>query len=54
MVRTTLTTGITGAVAHDVTGLRFYRDVSGDTLDTDAKMIQVHVEFIQDKLGEPL
>jgi len=54
MVRTSLITGITGAIAHDVIGLRLYRDISGDTLDTDADMIEVHFEFIEDKLGKPI
>lgn len=52
LVRTQLgTTGITGAVAHDVIGLRLYRNVAGDTLAVDGDMIQVHFEFIMDKLG---
>ena len=51
MVRNTLTTGILGAVAHDVKGLRLYRDVSEDSLAADAKLIQVHFEFTMDKLG---
>jgi len=52
MIRTIFTTGITGAVAHDVIGIRLYRDTSADTLDTDACLIQTHFEFIMDKLGE--
>lgn len=54
MVRTAFTTGIVGAVAHDVIGLRLYRDVSGDTLATDANFIQAHFEFLEDKLGKPI
>lgn len=59
LVRTTLDTGIIGAVAHDDLGLRLYRDVepvsgSEDTLGTDACLIQVHFQFIMDKLGQPI
>lgn len=53
LVRTTLTTGVTGTVAHDVLGIRLYRDVSADTLATDAELIEVHFEILMDKLGEP-
>ena len=53
LVRTLLATGIVGAVAHDDIGLRLYRDVSGDNLGVDADLIQVHFEFIMNKLGEP-
>ena len=52
LIRTTLSTGIIGAVAHDVIGLRLFRDSSEDSLDTDACGIQVHFEFLMDKLGE--
>lgn len=52
MVRTIFTTDMLGIVAHDVLGLRLYRDASEDTLDTDAKMIEVHFHFTIDKLGE--
>ncbi len=51
-VRTVLTTGITGTVARGVIGLKLSRDISEDTLDTDAEMIQVHFEFVMDKLGQ--
>lgn len=54
LVRTYLTGNIEGAVEHDILGLRLIRDISEDTLDTDAHMIQVHLEFIVDKLGEPI
>ena len=54
LVRTPLTTGIVGAVAHDIIGLRLYRDVSGDNLGVDADMIQLHFMFTVDKLGEPI
>lgn len=54
LVRTQLgAVGITGAVAHDIIGLRLYRNVAGDTLAVDADMLQVHFCFIMDKLGEP-
>ena len=53
LVRTTLDTGIVGAVVHDDLGLRLYRDVSEDSLATDACMIQVHFQFIMDQLGQP-
>ena len=51
--RTTLVTGITGAVAHDIIGMRLYRDVGTGTLTGDAILIDVHFEFTMDKLGEP-
>ena len=54
LVRTQLTGDIKGSVAHDLLGLRLIRDTSEDTLDTDAHMIQVHFEFTEDKLGEPI
>lgn len=53
LVRTTLDTGIAGAVAHDDLGLRLYRDTSEDSLATDACLIQVHFHFIMDQLGQP-
>lgn len=52
LIRTEFTTGITGAVAHDALGIRLYRDVSEDTLNTDAELIEAHFEFLTDKLGE--
>jgi len=52
MIRTTFTAGITGTTAHDALGLRLYRDVSEDTLATDAELIEVHFSFLIDKLGE--
>jgi len=52
LVRTTFTDQIEGCVAHDILGMRLYRDVSGDTLATDAEMIQVHFEFIRNNHGE--
>ncbi|MBA7660205.1 hypothetical protein ES703_68205 [subsurface metagenome] len=53
LVRTVLDTGIVDAVAHDDLGFRLYRDVGGDSLGTDACLIQVHFQFIMDKLGKP-
>lgn len=52
LIRTTLITGITGAVAHDDLGLRLWRDVSEDTLNTPARFIQAHFQFTMDRLGE--
>jgi len=46
---------ITGAVADDVLALRVFRDSSdgvNDTLAVDACLVQVHLHFIMDKLGE--
>ncbi len=51
LVRTTLDTGIIGAVAGEMLGLCLWRDVSEDTLATDAKLIQVHFRITVDKLG---
>ena len=52
--RTTLVTGITGAVAHDIIGMRLYRDVGTGTLTGDAILLDVHFEVLMDKLGEPI
>jgi len=54
LVNTYLTGNIIGAIAHNILGLKLIRDTSEDTLDTDAHMIQVHFEFIEDKLGEQI
>ena len=54
LIRTKFTDKIIGAVAHDGLGMRLYRDASADTLDTDACLLQVHFEFLMDKLGEGL
>jgi len=54
MYRETLTTGITGSVSHDVIGLKLWRDISEDTLATDANLIQVHFMYTRDKHGESL
>ena len=52
MVRTTFTTKILAANLEccDSLGLRLYRDVSGDTLATDARLINTHFHFTQNKL----
>ena len=58
LVRTELTStgsGIAGAVARDIIGIRLYRDADdgvNDTLDEDANLIQIHLHFTMDKLGE--
>ena len=51
LVRTTLATGIVGAVAHELIGLRLFRDIDAGTLAVDADLIQVHFMYIADKLG---
>jgi len=54
-ITTVFTTGITGAVAKDVLGIRLYRDTTDedDDLAVDACFIQLYLYFIMDKLGEP-
>ena len=54
MVRTTFTAKILAAnlEEHDTIGLRLYRDVSADTLATDARLLNAHFHFTQDKLGK--
>jgi len=52
LVNTFLTTGITRAVEHDILGLRLWRDTSEDTLATSADLLQVHLRFMIDKLGQ--
>ena len=54
LVRTTFASQIRFAVAHEVLGVRLYRDVSADTLAADAKLIQVHFEFLQNTFGQNL
>jgi len=54
LVRTRLTKGITGARAGQVLALRLWRDVSEDTLATEARMIQVHFRIRVDKLGQTI
>lgn len=53
MVRTTFTTKILAAnlEAGDTLGFRLYRDVSADTLATDARLINTHFHFTMNKLG---
>lgn len=53
-IYTLFTTSIIGAVAHDVLALHLWRDVSGDTLNTSAKLMQAHFHFLEDKLGKPV
>jgi len=54
LVRTTFTDQIEGCVEHDAVAIHLFRDVSEDTLATDAELIELHLEFIMDKLGEPV
>ena len=54
LIRTSLNTGITGAVAHDDIGLKLWRDISEDTLNTDASLVQTHFHFTTDKLGKSI
>jgi len=42
---------IIGAVSEDILGLMVWRDVSCDSLATDAHLLQVHFHFIEDKMG---
>jgi len=57
-VDTIFTTGIpsSGLAPHGQAGLRIYRDADSgdDDLDEDVKMIGVHIEFTQNKLGKEL
>ena len=39
--------------AHGQLGIRFYRDATADDMPGDARLIEVHFEFIMDKLGKP-
>lgn len=52
LIRTALDTGIVSAVSHDDLMLRLWRDFSEDTLDTTADLVQVHFEFLRDKIGK--
>lgn len=52
LVRTTFTDQIEGCVAHDAVAIHLFRDVSEDTLATDAELIELHLEFTRDKFGE--
>jgi len=51
LIRSTLLVGIEGTVAHDDLELHLWRDVSEDTLGTSADLVQVHFEYVRDKLG---
>lgn len=54
MVRTTFTTKILASNLEvcDTLALRLYRDVSADTLATDARLLNTHFHFTQNKLGK--
>ena len=54
MVRTTFTTKILlgNLEAGDTLGFKLYRDVSGDTLATNARLLNTHFHFTQNKLGK--
>ena len=52
LIRTEFAATITGSVAHDVLGMHFYRDVSGDSFGEDAELVAIHLEYIRDKHGE--
>ena len=58
LVRTAIddVANIAGSVAHDILTIRIYRDSSdevNDTLAVDACLVQVHLHFVMDKIGEP-
>ncbi|GAH64811.1 unnamed protein product, partial [marine sediment metagenome] len=56
MVRTLFITKIlaTNLEEHDTLGLRLYRDVSEDTLGTDARVLNTHFHFTKNKLGQAI
>lgn len=56
MIRTNFTAKIlaTNLEQHDTFGIRLYRDVSDDTLGTDARLINTHFHFIENKFGGKL
>ena len=61
LVRTVFTTKILGANLenHDSLGFRLYRDVdgggdAGDTLATNARLVNTHFHFTMNKLGAAL
>jgi len=54
LVRTIFTDKILGGVAHDELGIHLYRDVSEDSLGTDAELVAVHMMFTRDKMGDPI
>ena len=53
MVRTTFTAKILASnlEAGDTLGLRLFRDISEDTLGTNARLINTHFHFVMNKLG---
>jgi len=57
LIHTMFTTKILGANLEDhihrPLGIRIYRDVADD-LNEDARLLLLHLEFLQDKLGEQL
>ena len=54
MVRTIFTTKIIAGNLEvgDTLGFRLYRDVSADTLAVDARLLNTHFHFTQNKLGQ--
>ncbi|MCK5283941.1 MAG: hypothetical protein KAK00_11175, partial [Nanoarchaeota archaeon] len=54
LVRTAFTTKILASNLEccDTIGLRLYRDVSADTLATDARLLNTHFHFMMNKLGK--
>ena len=55
LIETTFTTKLLGAAlaVHDQMSIRFYRDATNDDYNADARLVAVHVEYMQDKLGQP-
>jgi len=53
LVRTAISTGIT-CEPHDDLGIKLTRDSATDTLATDAHLIEVHLQFTTNRLGEPI
>ena len=51
---TEFTTELTGGEAHDILGIRVFRnhDHGEDGLNDRAKLIAVHLHFLKDKLGQ--
>jgi len=56
MVQTAFATKILASnlEAHDTLAFRLYRNVSGDTLAVDARLINTHFHFTQNSLGQPI
>ncbi len=52
LVQTQLTASITGAAVNDIIGLFLSRNSGSDTLSTGANLIDVHFEYVSDRLGE--